>query len=122
MLICRIDDMNQMYIRFLNLTQALSADSAHLDHLDETAKYLLNVIAANSANGKALTVSQAMSLNSVASPATLHRKLDTLLEHGLIEQKFEGKNRRTKYLVPTKLADKYFSNLGSAMMQALSTS
>ena len=43
-----------------------------------------------------------MTLNNIVSPATLHRKLDELREGGLIEQSFEGKNRRTKYLVPTK--------------------
>lgn len=112
--------MNNIYLRFLNLTQALLDESAHLEGIDETAKHLLQVIAVNHSNGKALTVTEAMALNSLASPATLHRKLDALLEVGLIEQVFEGKNRRTKYLVPTKLADKHFSCIGSAMMQVLS--
>jgi DNA-binding MarR family transcriptional regulator len=114
--------MNKQYIRFLHLTQALLDGSTHLEGIDETAKHLLNVIAVSYANGKALTVTEAMSMKSVASPATIHRKLDALLELGLVEQTFEGKNRRTKYLVPTKLADKHFSSLGNAMMQVLSTS
>ena len=114
--------MDKTYLRFLQLTQAMLDESTHLEGTDETAKHLLNVISVSYANGKALTVTEAMSLNSVASPATIHRKLDALLELGLIEQTFEGKNRRTKYLVPTKLADKHYSSLGSAMMQVLSTS
>jgi DNA-binding MarR family transcriptional regulator len=48
----------------------------------------------------------------------LHRKIDDLREAGLIEQVFEGKNRRTKYLVPTPAADKYFANLGQVMTEA----
>jgi DNA-binding MarR family transcriptional regulator len=96
-------------------------ESAHLEGIDETARYLLNVIAVSYANGKALTVTQAMSLKSVASAATIHRKLDALIEVGLIEQRFEGKNRRTKYLVPTKLAEKHFSSLGNVMSQVLSS-
>ena len=41
----------------------------------------------------------------------MHRKLDELREGGLIEQTFEGKNRRTKFLVPTKAANVYFDRM-----------
>ena len=58
------------------------------------------------------------STKPIASPATLHRKLDELREGGLIEQTFEGKNRRTKYLCPTPQAEKYFSQVGAVMQQA----
>jgi DNA-binding MarR family transcriptional regulator len=60
-----------------------------------------------------------MNLGSIASPATLHRKLDALREAGFIEFVFEGKNRRTKYLVPTSNADKYFDKLGDALVIAI---
>lgn len=60
-----------------------------------------------------------MSLSSIASPATIHRKLDDLREAGLIEQTFEGNNRRTKYLSPTSLANSYFSSVGEVMQKAL---
>jgi DNA-binding MarR family transcriptional regulator len=111
--------MKATYLRFLQLTHAIHDGSSHLESVDETAKQLLNVIAVHHANGKPLTVTEAMALSLIASQATIHRKLDVLLEIGLIEQKFEGKNRRTKYLVPTKLADEHFANLGKAMVQVL---
>jgi DNA-binding MarR family transcriptional regulator len=60
-----------------------------------------------------------MTLNNIVSPATLHRKLDELREAGLIEQSFQGKNRRTKYLVPTKEADSYFAEMSKAIMNAV---
>ena len=110
--------MKATYLRFLQLTHALIDESEYLESVDETAIQLLNVIALNHANGKSLTVTEAMQLSSIASQATIHRKLVLLMESGLIEQTFEGKNRRTKYLVPTKIADKHFSKLGDAMMQA----
>jgi hypothetical protein len=37
----------------------------------------------------------------------------------LIEQVFEGKNRRTKYLVPTAAAGDYYAHLDKLMQQAL---
>ena len=65
------------------------------------------------------SVSQAIALNKIASPATLHRKLDELREAGLIEQVFEGTDRRTKYLVPTKAVDFYFAKMSKAITTAV---
>jgi DNA-binding MarR family transcriptional regulator len=62
-----------------------------------------------------------MALDHIASPATIHRKLDQLRELGMIDTVFEGKNRRTKYLVPTKVAADYFANMGKAVQQAIAS-
>jgi DNA-binding MarR family transcriptional regulator len=62
-----------------------------------------------------------MALDHIASPATIHRKLDQLREIGMIDTVFEGKNRRTKYLVPTKVAADYFANMGKAVQQAIAS-
>ncbi len=110
--------MKNLYLRFLSLANAIDGSATQLSNVDETAKQLLHVIALHHAQGKALTVTDAMAMASIASPATIHRKLDDLRESGLIAQTFEGKNRRTKYLVPTKVADKYFANLSKVMEQA----
>jgi hypothetical protein len=37
----------------------------------------------------------------------------------MIDTVFEGKNRRTKYLVPTQAAQAYFDQVGKVMAQAL---
>lgn len=107
------------YLKFLSLAHAIDSSHVQVSKLDETAKLLLQVIALRHTQGSAMTVTNAMALSSIASQATLHRKLDDLREVGLIEQIFEGKNRRTKYLVPTKVADKYFAELGGVMRQLL---
>jgi len=39
----------------------------------------------------------------------------------LIEQVFEGTDRRTKYLVPTKAADFYFTKMSKAMATAVNS-
>lgn len=103
------------------MAQSLDVFEPKSVDIDETAKQLLNVIALRHAQGRSLNVTDAMALSSIASPATVHRKLDALRESGLIEQKFEGKNRRTKYLTPTTLADNYFSSIGDLIHQAFTS-
>jgi DNA-binding MarR family transcriptional regulator len=110
--------MKKTYIRFLSLVHVLDSTSAHMSNVDQTAKQLLNVIVLRHAQDKPLNVTDAMALSAIASPATIHRKLDDLRESGLIDQVFEGKDRRTKYLVPTPNADEYFAELGNLMQKA----
>ena len=111
-------ESKQLYLRFLNLIHALDG-GANAPAMDLDAKKLLEVIAVRHAAEKPLTVTDAMALNSIASPATIHRKLDQLRELGMIDTVFEGKNRRTKYLVPTQAAHEYFDQVGQVMQQAL---
>jgi DNA-binding MarR family transcriptional regulator len=111
--------MKEVYLRFIALANAISGESPALSTVDETAKQLLDVIASRHAQDKTMTVTDTMALANLASPATIHRKLDDLREAGLIEQIFSGNNRRTKYLVPTKTADKYFDSLGNLMKKSL---
>jgi len=111
-------ESKQIYLRFLNLIHALDGQ-ANAPVMDLDAKKLLEVIAVRHADEKPLTVTEAMALTTIASPATIHRKLDQLRELGMIDTVFEGKNRRTKYLVPTQMAHDYFNKVGQVMQQAL---
>jgi DNA-binding MarR family transcriptional regulator len=106
-----------IYLRFINLTLAVSS-TLGVNGIDLLALKLLEAVAVAHGKGSALTVTDAMALSAIASPATMHRKLNDLLDAGLIEQVFEGKNRRTKYLVPTASAAKYFEQLGKALVLA----
>ena len=78
---------SSIYLRFLNLSHAASSNLVGVDLL---ALRLLESIGVAHSNDKALTVTDAMSLRAIASPATMHRKLNDLLEAGLIEQAYEG--------------------------------
>lgn len=111
--------MSKLYLRYLRFARAIDILKKDSYVIDSTALQLLNEIAVQHFDGKTLTVSQAIALNKIASPATLHRKLDELREAGLIQQIFEGKNRRTKYLVPTKAADAYFAKMSKAITSAV---
>jgi len=113
--------MDNLYLRFLRIASAINLNHSATKNIDATAMLLLNEIAVRNLEGKTITVTEAMSFSTIASPATLHRKLDELREGGLIEQTFEGKNRRTKYLVPTKTANAYFDKMASAITTAVNS-
>jgi len=111
--------MSQLYLRFLRIAREVDVQKTPVKNIDSSALLLLNEIAVQHLDGKNITVTQAMLLSKIASPATVHRKLDELRAAGLIEQVFEGKNRRTKYLVPTKEADSYFAKMSKAITNAV---
>ncbi|MEI6483928.1 MAG: hypothetical protein WCO62_10955 [Betaproteobacteria bacterium] len=65
-----------------------------------------------------LNVTQAMNLKSIGSPAMLHRKINDLLKLNMVELVFEGSNRRTKYLLPTKQALDILDQMANAAAKA----
>jgi DNA-binding MarR family transcriptional regulator len=111
--------MSKLYLRFLRIARTLETNKKSMKDVDSTAMLLLNEIAIQHFDEKPLTVSQAMQLAAIASPATIHRKLDELQEAGLIHLTFEGQNRRTKYLIPTKAAHEYFKKMSDSMLKAI---
>ena len=113
--------MGKLYLRFLRIARDVDVQKTPVKNIDSTALLLLNEIAVQHHEGKNITVTQAMLLSNIASPATIHRKLDELRAAGLIEQVFQGKNRRTKYLVPTKEADSYFAKMSKAITNAVNS-
>jgi DNA-binding MarR family transcriptional regulator len=105
------------YIRFLTLAQKITDPMGAAD-LDLTAMRLLDQIVISEGRGELLTVTEAMCLSSIASPATLHRKVDELLKTGYIQLTHKGDNRRTKYLNPTKRAVDHYKKLGIVLIKA----
>lgn len=108
--------MSNNYLRFLALAEAIDLSTEFAD-VDEAAKQLLIYIALRHSQGKSITVTEAMGLKAIASPATIHRKLDVLLKVGLITKVVEKNNRRTKYLQPTNIADENFAKLGELIQK-----
>jgi DNA-binding MarR family transcriptional regulator len=102
------------YLRFLNLLRGVEATFLP-PSLDSTAKALLERIACEHAQGNPLTITEAMALHDVASPATIHRKIDDLRIAGLVDTEFQGDNRRTKYLTPTPKARKFFDKVNALL-------
>ena len=73
----------EIYLRFLSLMHAIEG-KGELPELDLDAKRLLEVIAVKQSQGQIITVTDAMAMVQIASPATIHRKLDQLRELGMI--------------------------------------
>ena len=83
---------------------------------------LLGVIAMANEKGKPYTVSEVMRLQNLGSPGTIHRRLETLRRAGLIEQIFKNEDRRTEYVVPTGMANRYFKSMDDVMEQVVLSS
>jgi hypothetical protein len=101
------------YFRFLQVARTLT--EAQETALSANHRALLEAVVLAWHEGQPLSVRQAISLESLGSPATLHKRLSTLRSAGyLTEISVEG-DRRTKLLGPTSLALDYFAQLGDAM-------
>ena len=105
------------YIRFIDQRRTIEATSLPLA---SNERDVLEVIAIRALANTPLTITELMAMSEIASPATIHRKIDQLRELGMVDTVFEGNNRRTKYLVPTQAAHDYFDQVGKVMQQAIS--
>jgi DNA-binding MarR family transcriptional regulator len=109
--------LSDTYLRFLNLMQAVRTLPAYpaIDALEER---LLNVLAASWAQDKQITVLTATALLDDTSATTLHRRLKSMRAKGLIDLEVDKVDFRVKYVVPTALTQRYFSELGACMHKA----
>ena len=111
---------SRIYLRFLNLLEAVE-QSPDLPQMDLECKKLLEIVAVRAQASQPLTVTEAMALDHIASPATIHRKLDQLKELKLIDSVYQGENKRTKYMMPSTKAIQYFDLMGKLMVKTLKT-
>jgi DNA-binding MarR family transcriptional regulator len=107
------------YINFMILKDKIFVSNKALNSIDFTAQKMLDQIVINNQIGHPLTVTDAMFLSTLGSPATLHRKLDNLRRAGLLEMIFKGNDRRTKYLIPTEITSNYFQLLDEILISML---
>ena len=106
-------------MRFLRSVASLEPHNHKHKNISPTATLLLNEIAVKDFDEQPMTVSQAMELYALGSPANLHRKIYELHEAGMISFSYAGTNRRTKYLFLTLAARDYFQIKNDAMLQAV---
>ena len=106
-----------VYSRFLQLAKAVeSLPSAPV--IDANEEALLNALSLHWHTGKPLAVREAMTLDTLGSPSTLHRRISRLKVLGLIEDKSSPGNLRIKLLVPTQKTLNYFDKRGAALNKA----
>jgi DNA-binding MarR family transcriptional regulator len=106
-----------VYLRFLNLMQAIKTLPTFPD-VDPVEERLLNALAAIWHRGAKVTVLEAMALPIDVSPTTLHRRLKSLRNKGLLSLQTDATDTRIKYVVATEQTDEYFGTLGRCLNEA----
>ncbi|MEN9619486.1 MAG: hypothetical protein RL406_1723 [Pseudomonadota bacterium] len=109
-----------VYINYLIQSKANPMD-AMLSHASPACIPLLGAIAVADFQGQPLTISQIMAMTHLASPGTIHRRVESLRQKGLIDLIYKDGNRRTKYIVPTDVANAYFEKMGDLLINTLAT-
>ena len=105
------------YLKFIHLTQALSGLPG-IPSLDPIEERLLHYLAAAWFSNKDATVLETMRTTPDMSPSTVHRRLKTLRQKGLLHFDIDAQDNRIKYIVKTDLTDRYFAHLGKCMDSA----
>ncbi|MBB3180994.1 winged helix-turn-helix domain-containing protein [Variovorax sp. Sphag1AA] len=106
--------LSQTYLKFVNLVSAIRG----LPALDAVEERVLTGLAVAWSKGERVPVLQAMELAPDSSPTTVHRRLKSLREKGLIELREDERDSRIKYVLPTSAAEDYFARLGKCLSTA----
>lgn len=106
------------YLRFLRLV-AVTTMLPGMDRFDANTQALFEEIMLAWSSGTPLSVRQAIYIDRLGSPATLHKRVSTLRKMELIEVAGSEGDRRTKFLVPTSKGLKYIAKLDEACLQSL---
>jgi len=109
--------LTSAYLRFLQLISTLEALPG-LHELAANEKALFDSILLHWSKGHPLTVRLAIGQDFLGSPATLHKRLKRLIAKDLILTRYEGGDKRTKYLEPSKKGLAYIEWLDSKMSSA----
>jgi|DEB19_MinimDraft_2_1074335.scaffolds.fasta_scaffold61793_1 DNA-binding MarR family transcriptional regulator len=110
--------MPEEYLRFLNLLKAL--EGANSQQIDDACKKLLEVIALEAfLHNKYFTVNDLISLRTLGSPASIHKRLHFLVDKGYVQLVTQTNDARVKKVIPTSQAAKRFSQISKLMVSAV---
>ena len=109
------------YLRFLHQVHRLTT-KGRLNDLEPVCSRLLDEVAVAYAGDSPLTVTGLMGLSHIASPATLHRKMQLLLQEGLIELTVDSENKRSKFVMLSRKGKRRFEVLATLMEETCSRS
>jgi Fe2+ or Zn2+ uptake regulation protein len=109
----------KIYLRFVNLIHALEAEFVRTHSIDQRGVKLLETISIHHSQERSLKITDLMTLAQFGSPATIHRSLRLLRDSGLVLDFYKGRDRRTKYLCSSEIANYYYSQLGAVLMESV---
>lgn len=102
------------YMRFLRLAAAIEGVPT-MDSFGANERALFQAIVLAWSHQQPLSVRQAIGLDALGSPATLHKRLNRLRQLELVCDSSEPTDRRTKRLIPTTKGVAYAEQLGRAI-------
>jgi hypothetical protein len=105
------------YLHYLRLAGAVKSRPT-FPALSPNESALFEALTLHWKAGTPLAVRQAMTLVTLGSPSSIHRRILRLTKLDLIEFQTTPKNQIIKLLVPTKMAMTYFDRLGGAVVKA----
>jgi len=103
------------YFKFLN--ELTESNKRH--NLSNDERLLLDVDATSIHKNKVVYVKDLITLNQIASQATLHKALKSLVDKRLLELKITKEDGRLKEVHLTKLANKRYEELNKAIENAI---
>lgn len=109
--------LTSAYLRFLQLINTIEALPG-LNELAANEKALFDSVLVHWSKGHPLTVRMAIGQELLGSPATLHKRLKRLIAKDLILTRYQGGDKRTKYLEPSEKGLAYVEWLDSNMSTA----
>lgn len=86
--------------------------------MDANESALLHSVVLRWYENRPMTVREAISLDQLGSPATLHKRISRLRDKDMLSTFNQNGDKRAKFLIPTQRTIDYFKNLGQSMEQA----
>jgi hypothetical protein len=105
------------YFRFLQLAKAFQSENEDLA-MDANERALLDAVSLCWFEGHPMTVREAIALDHLGSPATLHKRITRLRQKDMLLAFNQEGDRRAKYLIPSEKTLAYFDRLGHNMQTA----
>lgn len=108
-----------MLVQFFNLAHALEDEFVRAHSIDQRGVKLLETISIYHSQEQSLKTTKLMTLSQFGSPAVIHRSLRKLRDSGLVLDFYMGKDRKTKFLHPSEIANSYHAQLGTVLMESV---
>ena len=106
----------EAYFRFLQLAKTFQADPSSLA-MDANERALLEAVALRWFEDQPMTVREAIALDYLGSPATLHKRISRLRQKDMLIAFNQDGDRRAKYLIPSDKTLQMFAELGGNMQK-----
>lgn len=106
----------EAYFRFLQLARTFQADPSEAA-MDANERALLEAVALRWFEDEPMTVREAIAMERLGSPATLHKRITRLRQKDMLVAFNQEGDRRAKYLIPSEKTLKMFAELGANMQK-----